>query len=186
MYIDNPIKKYLEDLGAKLPAPGGGSAAALLGAMGASLINMVCNFTLGKEKYISSEPDISSIIKKSQKIQIRFEELVDLDVEAFIAKDTQKSLDVPLEICSLSFEAAQLCPLLMKKGNINLISDVGCAIESLAAAFYCGRINVEINLRSILEKEKKEKLIRELNRDESRLREIKDEVSRYVSKAIRG
>lgn len=186
MYINNSLKRYLDDLSAKLPAPGGGSAAALLAALGTSLINMVCNFTLGKEKYREVEKDIQQILDSCEKFKARLQELIDLDVQAFRAKDMQEALNIPFEICRLSFKAAQLCPQLMRKGNLNLISDVGCAIESLAAAFACGRINVEINLRNVLEKEKRENIILELNRSESRLREIKYEVIRYVNKAIRG
>jgi formiminotetrahydrofolate cyclodeaminase len=186
MYIEGPVKKYLEDLGAKLPAPGGGSAAALLGALGTSLINMVCNFTIGKEKYKPVEESVKDILKKTQKLNRRLQELIDLDVEAFKAKDAQKSLDVPLEICRLSFEAAQFCPELMRKANTNLISDVSCAIEALLASFVCGRINVEINLKSLLDKDRKINITQELRLNESRLNEIRDEVSRYVSKAIRG
>jgi formiminotetrahydrofolate cyclodeaminase len=186
MYIDNSIKKYLDDLSAKTPAPGGGSAAALVAAAGAALMSMVCNFTLGKEKYKHVESDIKKILEKSEQLRTRFQQLVDLDVEAFESKDMQKSLDVPLEVCRLSFEAAGFCPQLMKKGNLNLISDVGCAIECFVAAFACGRINVEINLRNLLEKEKKANIIRELNRNELRLREIRDEVNKYVCEIIRG
>ena len=185
MYLNDSIKKYLDDLSAKLPAPGGGSAAAVLAALGTSLINMVCNFTIGKEKYKSVEQDIRETLRKSENLGNRFQQLIDLDVVAFKAKDSEKSLQVPLEICKLSFQAAQLCPQLSKKGNPNLITDVGCAIESLAAAFSCARINVEINLKEILEIEKKEDMMQELNKIESQLERIKNEVMSNVREIIR-
>lgn len=186
MYIEASVKKYLEDLGAKVPTPGGGSAAALLGALGTSLINMVCNFTIGKEKYKPVEEEVATILENSMLLNQRFQELIDLDVEAFKSKDAQKSLEVPLEICRLSIRAGEFLPALMEKGNVNLISDVACAAESLFSAFSCGRINVEINLKNVKENQVKTDIIQELIRNETRLREIRDEVSQYVSKTIRG
>ncbi len=186
MYIEGPVKKYLEDLGAKLPAPGGGSAAALLGALGTSLINMVCNFTIGKEKYKPVEEEVITILENSMLLNQRFQELIDLDVEAFKSRDAQKSLEVPLEICRLSIKAAELLPALMEKGNVNLISDVACAGESLLAGFSCARINVEINLKNVSEMRIKTDITQELIRNDTRLREIRDEVSQYASKTIRG
>ena len=59
MYIEDSLKKYIDDLSAKLPAPGGGSAAALTGALGVSLILMVLNYTVGKEKYKKFEEELS-------------------------------------------------------------------------------------------------------------------------------
>ena len=69
MYRDSTLKQYLEDLAAKKPAPGGGSAAALTAAMGASLISMVINFTLGKPKYAKYESELKGILEKSEKLR---------------------------------------------------------------------------------------------------------------------
>jgi len=66
MYKDQSLNKYLEDLSAKLPAPGGGSAAALNAALGASLICMVVNFTLGKPKYAKYENELKDILERSE------------------------------------------------------------------------------------------------------------------------
>ena len=72
MYKDSLVKTYLDDLSAKLPAPGGGSAAALSAAMGAGLISMVVNFTLGKPKYAAYENQLKEIIEKSEKLRSEF------------------------------------------------------------------------------------------------------------------
>ncbi|MBU2541535.1 MAG: cyclodeaminase/cyclohydrolase family protein [Candidatus Omnitrophica bacterium] len=185
MYINDSLKKYLDDLSDKLPAPGGGSAAAVLACLGTSLINMVCNFTVGKEKHKSVENDVSKILEESRKLNSRFQELIDEDVAAFKSKDIQKSLSVPLEISHLASEAACLCPDLAKKGNPNLITDVACGIDCLMAAFSCARINVEINLKNILEDEKKANIIQELDKNEDMLKAIRDEVVTYVREIVR-
>ena len=64
MYIDRPMREYLDDLAAKKPAPGGGSAAALAASMGVSLMSMVANYTAGNPKYKSGEAKIVDIIAK--------------------------------------------------------------------------------------------------------------------------
>ena len=78
-YKNQNLTKYLDDLSARLPAPGGGSAAALNAAMGASLISMVVNFTLGKPKYAAFEEELKDILAKSEKLRKDFLDLVDLD-----------------------------------------------------------------------------------------------------------
>ncbi|MCX5703048.1 MAG: cyclodeaminase/cyclohydrolase family protein, partial [Candidatus Omnitrophica bacterium] len=121
-YKEESLKKYLDDLAARLPAPGGGSAAALTAAMGAALISMVVNFTLGKPKYARYEEELGGILEKSEKLREEFLNLVDLDVTAYKSKDIRSALNVPLMVARLCFEGARLCPGLIKKGNINLIS----------------------------------------------------------------
>jgi formiminotetrahydrofolate cyclodeaminase len=64
--IEAPVRSFLDALASSAPAPGGGSVAALSGALGAGLISMVCNLTLGKPKYAAVQDDIAGIIKKSE------------------------------------------------------------------------------------------------------------------------
>lgn len=158
MYANKSLRKYLNDLAAKKPAPGGGSAAALVGALAAALLSMSANFTIGKEKYKAQEKEIKKVLQKSERIRRRFLQLVDLDVQAYMKvvnarKKSEKqkkaalrnSAKVALEIAKLSYEAINLCPALIKKGNKNLISDVQTAAEFLLAVFNSALINVEIN-----------------------------------------
>jgi formiminotetrahydrofolate cyclodeaminase len=186
MYRDETLKKYLDDLAAKLPAPGGGSAAAMSAAMGAALISMVANFTVGKPKYSQYEQEVKEILEKSEKLREEFLGLVDKDVLAYQSKNIREALDVPFMVCRLAFEAMQLCPALITKGNVNLISDVGVAAVFLEAAFTCARLNVEINLKSIEDKEFAALTRRELDEKEKSIRELRKDTEVKVGKIIRG
>jgi formiminotetrahydrofolate cyclodeaminase len=152
MYKDSSLKQYLDDLAAKLPAPGGGSAAALTAALGSALISMVVNFTLGKPRYSQFEEELRGILERSEKLRAEFLDLVDLDVIAYKSKNMRDALGIPLMVCRLCAEAAKLCPPLIKKCNINLISDVGVAAVFLESAFASAYFNVEINLKSLNDK----------------------------------
>jgi formiminotetrahydrofolate cyclodeaminase len=161
MYYNKSLKKYLDDLAAKLPAPGGGSAAALVAALGVSLIGMVINFTQGRPKYARYQTDLDKMLSVSERIRKRFLELVDLDVAAFKSRDINKALSVPLEITKLCFETMKLCPPLVKKGNINLVSDVAVAAILLEAGFSSALFNVRINLKYLKDKKRKNRIIKE-------------------------
>ncbi|MCX5712284.1 MAG: cyclodeaminase/cyclohydrolase family protein, partial [Candidatus Omnitrophica bacterium] len=110
MYADSSLKIYLDDLAAKKSAPGGGSAAALNAALGAALISMVANFTIGKSKYAKYEKEVKDILEKSEKLRTEFLGLVDLDVRAYESKDPRKAMEIPFMLCRLCFEAVKLCP----------------------------------------------------------------------------
>ena len=145
MYIERKFQDYLDDLAAKKPAPGGGSAAAAAGALGVSLLSMVANFTIGKEKYKDVEAEIQQILDTAEKSRAELQKLIDEDVAAYqkvsaaykMPKDTEEdkrarteaiqtalkdAMAVPLAICRNLFEAAKLCEPLLEKGNINLVS----------------------------------------------------------------
>jgi formiminotetrahydrofolate cyclodeaminase len=186
MYRDSFLKVYLDDLAAKKPAPGGGSAGALAGALGASLMSMVCNFTVGKEKYKDVQNRIKEILLQSETSRLRLAELVDLDCLAYRSKDLKQALDVPMEVACLSNELANLCPELANIGNINLITDVGCAYYLFEAAFKSARLNVEINLKSLIDKAKKEKIIKELDSLEKDFEILRQRVGDKIGKSIRG
>ncbi len=83
MYIDQSLKDYLDDLASEKPAPGGGSAAALSGAMGAALASMVCRLTLDKEAYAGVRQEIEGLLKQTEELRSRFQELMQEDIEAY-------------------------------------------------------------------------------------------------------
>ena len=83
MLKDMKIKNFMEMLSSKAATPGGGSVAALTGAMGAALLSMVGNLTVGKEQYKEVEDDIKDLLKKSESLRATLQELMEKDVEVF-------------------------------------------------------------------------------------------------------
>lgn len=185
MYRDKSLKRYLDDLAARLPAPGGGSAAALSAAMGVSLVSMVVNFTLGKPRYARYEKELKKILSKSENLRKEFLGLVDLDVLAYKSKNLKNALDVPLKACRLCFEAISLCPPLIKKGNRNLISDVAVAGVLLESAFTCAYFNVEINLRFLANQGLTKRLRKELTQKGKMIKKIRLNTEVKVGEIIR-
>jgi formiminotetrahydrofolate cyclodeaminase len=185
-YKDETLKKYLDDLAAKLPAPGGGSAAALTAGLGASLISMVVNFTIGKPKYASVEAELKTILEKSEKLKEEFLRLVDLDVVAYESKNIRDALDVPFMVARLCFEGIRLCLPLVTKGNVNLISDVAVAAILLEAAFSSAYYNVEINLKSLGDKKITKSIRKELTQKEKSIKRIRLQTEEKVGKIIGG
>ena len=163
MYINESLKRYIDDLAARQPTPGGGSAASLTGALGIALLEMVCNFTIGNRKYKDIEEVTMSHLAALKKIREEFVALIDEDVKiygsicsAFKTKD-EKNIDkalkdgyyISLKMCKLSKSGMDIAMDLAAKSNINLITDVGCGAELLKAGFNSGVFNSEINLKGI-------------------------------------
>jgi len=167
IYIEGSVNRYLSDLAAKMPAPGGGSAAALTGALGVSLVIMVLNYTIGKEKYKEFEAELKDKLSAAKELKDKITVLIDKDVQAykklsltFNSQDgtvKEKALKdaaaVPIQICNHSYQAIKLCREIMDKTNRNLISDIAVAAELLSSAYYSALYNVKINLKSIKDKE---------------------------------
>ena len=165
MYSEKPLRDYLNDLAARKAAPGGGSAAALSAATGASLMSMVANYTAGNPKYKENEDKIAAILKNSEKYRAQLQALIDKDVEAYeklsagikkIDKDSpeldklyKEAMEPPFEICKITSEALKLCEELAKYGNKNLITDTAIAAILLEGAFFAAKFNVYINLKYI-------------------------------------
>ncbi|MCU0666624.1 MAG: cyclodeaminase/cyclohydrolase family protein [Candidatus Omnitrophica bacterium] len=186
MYKDASLVKYLDDLSAKLPAPGGGSAAAMNAALGASLISMVINFTLGKPKYAKYESELKKIFAHSEKARQEFLRLVDLDVIAYSSKNLRDSLNVPFMLSRLCCELIKVCPVLVKKSNQNLISDVAVAAIMLESGFMSACFNVEINLRFLSDKKLVNSIRKELARNKKIVQKIRLKTEEQIGKIIRG
>lgn len=163
MYINEPLKKYIDDLAARQPAPGGGSAASLVGALAIALLEMACNFTIGNKKYKDVEEVISVHIAALKKIREEFTALIDEDVKvygricsAFKTKD-EKIIDkalkdgyyISLKMCESAIAGMTIALDLADKSSANLITDVGCGAELLKAGFNSGVFNSDINLNGI-------------------------------------
>lgn len=172
MLTEKTIVKFLDELASNLPAPGGGSVAALSGALGAALASMVANLTIGKKKYLEVEHEMKNILTKSQELRKQFTLLIDQDTEAFnkvmeafgLPKETddQKALRtaaiqgatkeatlVPLRVMKLVVDALALAKIVADKGNANSASDAGVAALMLHAAAESAALNVFVNLNSV-------------------------------------
>jgi formiminotetrahydrofolate cyclodeaminase len=176
VYIDEPLKKYLDETASGASTPGGGSVAALAGALGAALTGMVCNFTVGKEKYKDVEVEVAQILAEAESLRNKLLELMVEDTRVYgevskaygmprttpeekeaRAQAIQKALKLALQA---PYEAALCCHKILKlneplldKGNQNLISDVGVAVLLAESALRSAVLNVEINLSYIKDEE---------------------------------
>jgi len=158
-FKEKTLQEYLDQLSRREPVPGGGSAAALAGAMAAGLISMVTNYSIGRKANTKSvEKRLSRLLVQSELLRVRFLELISLDSEAYLKVSAARSLDkkaqrqaakeakaVPVEVCKLCYKAVQLTPYLAEKGNPYLLSDVEVSLELLVAAFNGARIMVRVN-----------------------------------------
>ncbi len=174
-YIQSSIEKYLNDLSSNKPAPGGGSAAALVGCVGVCCLLMVANFTLNKTGYEKYLNEIKNIIKKLTKLKKEFSELVNKDVAAYekvanaykLPKNTEIeinkrkkeiqnalmfALKVSEEILLKCLETIPIAEKLSNIGNKNLITDVGCGINFLQSCAESAKLNIDINLKFLKDK----------------------------------
>ena len=166
--MEKNIEKFLEALASSAPTPGGGGAAALCGALGIALGNMVGSLTLGKKKYADVHEDIAELNAKAEALRAGFVALVDADAEAFaplsraysIPKDDPardeimepallKAAEAPLEIMRKCAEALELISGYAAKGSALAISDAGCAAALCGAAMEAAALNVKINTKSM-------------------------------------
>lgn len=166
--MEKNIDKFLEALASSAPTPGGGGAAALCGALGIALGNMVGNLTQGKKKYADVQEDIAELNAKAEALRAGFVALVDADAEAFaplsraysIPKDDPardeimepallKAAEAPLEIMRKCAEALELISGYAAKGSALAISDAGCAAALCGAAMEAAALNVKINTKSM-------------------------------------
>jgi len=186
MYKDQSLEKYLFDLASKTPAPGGGSASALTASLATGLTSMVVRFTLGKTKYAKYNKELEIILDKSERLRQELLRLVDLDVVAYQSKNPRDALSVPFMVCRLCAEGIKLCPDLIKKGNINLISDVAVSAILFESAFVSASFNVEVNLKTINDKKLTQAIVKELTKNKKSIIGLRRNVEARVGKIIRG
>jgi methenyltetrahydrofolate cyclohydrolase len=166
--IDSTAREFLDGLASKAPTPGGGSAAALAAALGAGLVSMVCQFTVGREKYAEVEDDMQRVLARSEELRAELQAAVDADVAAYGSysqassmpreSDTEKgeraaalqaalreSTEVPLGVAERCAELLELAVEAAENGNVYLISDAAVGAEMAAAARASAELNVRLN-----------------------------------------
>ena len=180
--MEKNIDKFLEALASSAPTPGGGGAAALCGALGIALGNMVGSLTLGKKKYADVQEDIAELNAKAEALRAGFVALVDADAEAFaplsraysIPRDDPardeimepallKAAEAPLEIMRKCAEALELISGYAAKGSALAISDAGCAAALCGAAMEAAALNVKINTKSMKNRADADNINAEMN-----------------------
>jgi len=202
--VDLTLRDFADELSRDSPAPGGGSVAAFVGSLGASLSSMVSNLTYGKKKYKDSWEDMLKVGVKAQELKDKFLELIDKDTEAFdafmaafrlpkkteeekrlreleIEKATKKAIEVPLSTLRLTPDIIKLSEILTEKGNKNAISDAGVAALSAYTAAYGAYLNVLINLSELSDEEYKKKTMEEAD---SLLKEVKEGHEKLLEKVV--
>jgi formiminotetrahydrofolate cyclodeaminase len=169
------VTDFLDALASNAPAPGGGSVAALSGALGAALLSMVCNLTLGKKRYAAVQDEISALVEKTEALRHRLTDLLEADVQVYTGVSTaykmpRKTLEekaarsaaiqdalkaaaqVPLDVAGACVEVLELCTQTAEQGNVNAVSDAGVAALMAEAGLRSAALNVIINMNAIKDK----------------------------------
>ncbi|MBX9724081.1 MAG: cyclodeaminase/cyclohydrolase family protein, partial [Candidatus Obscuribacterales bacterium] len=170
------ISAFADELSSESPAPGGGSVAALSGAMSASLSSMVASLTFGRKGFEQVNEIMEEVACRAQKLKDSFLQAIDDDTNAFnkiaaaqrMPKDSdekkkvrdkamrsaqQEATLVPLKVLKFSLEAIELAEIVAEKGNPNTLSDAGVAALNARAAGDAALYNVLINLPGIADAE---------------------------------
>ena len=170
--IEMKTADFVSEVSRDTPAPGGGSIAALAGALGAALASMVSNLTIGKKGYEAVEEDLVELAEKAQELKDKLLIAVDDDTNAFNAymearrlphsTDDEKltrenaiqnglkhAVNVPLGTARLSYEALQIAAEAVEKANINSVTDAGVGAQIAFTGIRGGIFNVLINLPPI-------------------------------------
>jgi len=167
-----PLEGFVSELASDSPTPGGGSASAAVGAIGAALLEMVCNLTVGKEKFKEAEGVLRARSADLGRARAALLGLVDRDSEAYSSvsralalpkgTDAEKEVrrlalqaalrtatEVPLEVARECGRALDMAEVVAGRGNPNAVTDAACGARFLHAAMMGALYNVEINLGSI-------------------------------------
>ena len=200
---DNRIRFLLEELAGPSATPGGGSASALAGAMGAALLSMVCNLTIGKKRFADVEDELRDVLKEAEALRYQLTNLADADTHAFdqvmaayrLPRETQKeqaarqtaiqvalqgAAQVPLETATACASVVKLSAQVIAKINPNALSDAGAGALLAEAGLKGAQLNVAINLAAIHDSDFVQEKQRDLNKVLSGANQEKERVFAYV------
>jgi methenyltetrahydrofolate cyclohydrolase len=180
------IDDFLDRLASKDPTPGGGGAAAIMGAMGAALVSMVCNVSYGKKGCEAAEPELREVCAQSEALRKRLTGMVADDVSAFdelmaaykLPKNTdeekarrslaiqgslKRATEVPLACARDCAEVIRLSHRAAEHGYLGVISDAGVGVSAAYAAARSAALNVYINAPSLKDRAFAERTLAELD-----------------------
>lgn len=207
MTKNSTLATFLDDLASERPTPGGGGAAAVSGAIGAALVSMVANLTIGKKNYESVWDELKAVNAEAEKLRADLTAAIEEDVVAFNsvmgayglprATDEEKAKRTeaiqaalkeatiaPLRAVRACFEVIRLSSEVADKGNLNVISDAGVAVLAANAGLRSAALNVYINAKTIKDRAFAEKQIAEVESFLSRAAELTDKVYQTVRTKI--
>jgi formiminotetrahydrofolate cyclodeaminase len=185
--MENSIDGFLDDLASGHPTPGGGSAAAIMGAMGAALVSMVCNVSFGKKGCEAAEPELKNMLVRSEELRRRLAAMVAEDIAAFdslmaaykLAKSSdeersrraetiqtclERATEVPLECARACSQVVEMARRAADLGYKHVISDVGVGVAAADAALRSAALNVFINAPSLRDRRFAASAIEEVER----------------------
>jgi methenyltetrahydrofolate cyclohydrolase len=166
------LEQFTQDTASDSPVPGGGSIAAVCGALASALTGMVANLTVGKKKYAEVEDEMKDIAKKSEEIRLQMLDFIEKDSQAFnlvmeafkLPKETEEeknvrtqaiqdgfkvAANVPYEIAEMAYRILSLSESVVKYGNSNAVTDGLVSAMTARTAVLSALLNVKINLDSI-------------------------------------
>lgn len=204
---DLTSKDFLTALASSAPAPGGGGGAAMAGALAASLASMVCNLTIGKEKFAAQECEVKALLQEAEQVRQDLLALVEDDAAVFnsfmacyklpkttdaekaartaaIRKAAKQAAEVPLAIARASYKVLQLAHRLVIIGNPGVITDAACSALLARAALRCAEYNVRINLRLTKDEAYNEQVAAELNKLLKTAEELEEQALAATDKAL--
>lgn len=207
MIKDKSVQNFLDELAGKASTPGGGSAAAVMGAMSAALLSMVANFTVGKKKYENVDADMQKLLQRTEELRDSLTGMIEADVEVFnkvmaaygMPKDSdeekaqrtsaiqtalKEATDVPLECARLCAEVIRLSEPTAEMGNTNVISDAGVGVAAAHAALRSAALNVYINIGGIKDEEFVQDRRRQLEETLEGMDRLTDEVYGLVKSKL--
>ncbi|MFP4349213.1 MAG: cyclodeaminase/cyclohydrolase family protein [Desulfococcaceae bacterium] len=176
MLANLKITEFIDQVGGDTAVPGGGSVAALSGALAAGLTRMVANLTVGREKYAVVEPEMKAIVKEAAELQEQLTADIDRDSAAYtgvmdafkMAKSTdaektararaiqvamKHAAAVPLAVARHAFRVLELAELVVQRGNKNAVTDGAVGAMLARTAVLAALYNVKINLSTIRDKD---------------------------------
>jgi formiminotetrahydrofolate cyclodeaminase len=199
--------KFINELSSKSPAPGGGGASALVSSLGVALGSMVGNLTVGKQKYADVEEDIRILLKKSEALIMRLNQLVQKDADVFeplakaygmpmgtaeeraekervLQEALVQATKVPLAIAECSLEGLRLLDQYAKKGSRLALSDAGVGAAFCKSAIQGSKLNVLINLKLMKDEALKSELNKKMEAIEREGLPLADRVYQYVEEQL--